>query len=309
MKRRDLATILDRAPDDLGSIDEHLHALAVEPGLPRLAVAMCTARYEEAAPALRSVLGRAADGAALSDSEQALLFLGLHIQGGARDKLACQALLRLLRRPEPELERLLGLAITETLSRIVCGVFDGDADALFSLIVDRKVDQFVRYALFGAAAFLTWDGSISAERMRGLLQRFYDDRLAGNADHAWVGWLEAIARLGLRDLAPLVYRAWDDGRVDTEFLDRSDFENDLVAAEGAPLDVARFHEAGLGYIDDVMEVLEPMERVGYDDTQGDTLSAWTAQPSLPVSNPWRGVGRNDPCPCGSGKKAKHCHLA
>jgi uncharacterized protein len=21
---------------------------------------------------------------------------------------------------------------------------------------------------------------------------------------------------------------------------------------------------------------------------------------------WRGVGRNDPCPCGSGRKAKHC---
>jgi uncharacterized protein len=21
---------------------------------------------------------------------------------------------------------------------------------------------------------------------------------------------------------------------------------------------------------------------------------------------WRGIGRNDPCPCGSGRKAKHC---
>ncbi|WP_414649994.1 SEC-C metal-binding domain-containing protein [Devosia sp.] len=26
-------------------------------------------------------------------------------------------------------------------------------------------------------------------------------------------------------------------------------------------------------------------------------------------NPWCGVGRNDPCPCGSGKNSKHCHLA
>ncbi|RWK45049.1 MAG: hypothetical protein EOR45_38715, partial [Mesorhizobium sp.] len=25
--------------------------------------------------------------------------------------------------------------------------------------------------------------------------------------------------------------------------------------------------------------------------------------------PWRHVGRNDPCPCGSGKKAKKCCLA
>ncbi len=27
----------------------------------------------------------------------------------------------------------------------------------------------------------------------------------------------------------------------------------------------------------------------------------------PVSNPLRDVGRNDPCPCGSGQKFKKCH--
>jgi uncharacterized protein YecA (UPF0149 family) len=32
-------------------------------------------------------------------------------------------------------------------------------------------------------------------------------------------------------------------------------------------------------------------------------------PGQPVVNPWRHVGRNDPCPCGSGKKAKRCCLA
>jgi preprotein translocase subunit SecA len=30
---------------------------------------------------------------------------------------------------------------------------------------------------------------------------------------------------------------------------------------------------------------------------------------VPVSNPYAGVGRNDPCPCGSGKKFKKCHGA
>ncbi|HTT09187.1 MAG TPA: SEC-C metal-binding domain-containing protein [Gammaproteobacteria bacterium] len=27
----------------------------------------------------------------------------------------------------------------------------------------------------------------------------------------------------------------------------------------------------------------------------------------PARNPWRDVGRNDPCPCGSGRKFKKCH--
>jgi len=28
---------------------------------------------------------------------------------------------------------------------------------------------------------------------------------------------------------------------------------------------------------------------------------------LPQTRPGLKVGRNDPCPCGSGKKYKHCH--
>ncbi len=31
------------------------------------------------------------------------------------------------------------------------------------------------------------------------------------------------------------------------------------------------------------------------------------QPAAPVRNPLREVGRNDPCPCGSGSKFKKCH--
>jgi preprotein translocase subunit SecA len=32
-------------------------------------------------------------------------------------------------------------------------------------------------------------------------------------------------------------------------------------------------------------------------------------PPAPASNPYAGIGRNDPCPCGSGKKFKKCHGA
>ncbi|KQV08683.1 DUF1186 domain-containing protein [Devosia sp. Root105] len=307
MKTDDLAALFDRAAGDLGTIDQHLQALATERRLPRLALAMCAARYEEAAPILQGLLDRAAAGAALSEDEEHLLFRGLHIQGGAKDKQVFPALLRLLRRPKATVDRLLGYAITETLARIVGGVFDGDADALFALIADRKVDEFVRDAVFGAATFLTWEGSISAERMHGFVQRFYDERLAGNQDYAWIGWLEAIALLGQRDLVPLVDRAWDEGRIDTEALRRHHFDSDLARAENAPGDVTRFRRARLGHIEDVVEALEWTDR-SYED-EADTVAAWADLTADPVTNPWRGVGRNDPCPCGSGKKAKRCHLA
>jgi len=87
----------------------------------------------------------------LSDDESLLLFRGLHILGGARDRESCQPLLRLLRRPLPELNDLLGDAITESMAKIVTGVFDGDIDGLFALMIDSSIDMFIREASFGAA--------------------------------------------------------------------------------------------------------------------------------------------------------------
>ena len=44
-----------------------------------------------------------------------------------------------------------------------------------------------------------------------------------------------------------------------------------------------------------------------DEITDDELLGWAAS-RVPARNPLRHVGRNDPCPCGSGKKAKKCCL-
>ena len=36
------------------------------------------------------------------------------------------------------------------------------------------------------------------------------------------------------------------------------------------------------------------------------IAAFQQMMPKPASNPYRHVGRNDPCPCGSGKKFKRC---
>ena len=170
MKKEELEAILGDGENtpDLGPIEDYLHAVATERKLPDFAVGMCTLRIEEAAPKLRAVLLRAADGKELSDDESLLLFRGLHILGGARDREACQPLLRLLRRPFQELNGLLGDIIIESLANIVTGVFDDDIDALFALIIDRSIDGFIRDALFGAGTFLAWEAPHPARSVSGI---------------------------------------------------------------------------------------------------------------------------------------------
>jgi uncharacterized protein len=50
----------------------------------------------------------------------------------------------------------------------------------------------------------------------------------------------------------------------------------------------------------------PLKRAVELKTKGlrpDAVMAELRAASLPQ---WKGIGRNDPCPCGSGKKAKNC---
>jgi len=313
MKKEELEAILGDGENtpDLGPIEDHLHAVATERKLPGFAIGICTVRIEESAPKLRALLARAADGEVLSDDESLLLFRGLHILGGARDRESCQPLLRLLRRPLPELDDLLGDAITESMAKIVTGVFDDDIDGLFALMIDSSIDGFIREALFGAATFLAWERRIERDRLRGFLVRFYEERPAEDGDQAWAGWLQAMALLGLRDLVPLVDNAWREDRIPEEWISRRQFDEDLAEAERAPDDIDRFTQVNLGYIEDVIVSLDWTR--GNEDVfdEDDEVSPWAdfAYPNEPVRNPWRHVGRNDPCPCGSGKKAKKCCLA
>jgi hypothetical protein len=234
-------------------------------------------------------------------------FRGLHIMGGARSSEAFPALMRLLRRPIDEIDYLLGDAVTESLAKIAAGMFDGDAEALFDIIGDVSVDEFIRQALIGAATFLTWDGRIATERMRRFVETFYAPRSVPDWDASWVAWLEAIALLGWRDLAPLVDQAWDEGRIPEDMMDRANFESDLAEAERAPGDIERFRTANLGYIEDVLESLQWTDRgnEGLPDEDGFDPAYDIQQP---YRNPLRDIGRNDPCPCGSGKKYKKCCL-
>jgi hypothetical protein len=290
-------------------LEEHLLALGEADDFPTFAIGLCALRYEQTGPALRQVLERAAAGENLDGNEALFFFRGLHIIGGRRDPLACKPLLRFLRRPPQEVEDLLGDAITETLPQIVAGVFDGDVAALLDAIVDTTIEEAVRDALIRAAAFLAWEGRIPRPQFVEFLQRFPTERLAPDGDMAWHGWMTAIGLLGLREMQPAVLAAVENGALPEELWEPEYFESDLATAERAPSDITPFKKACLGYIDDVVVALEGFYTGDEDEFTSPAITRPLPETdNIPVTNPWRHVGRNDPCPCGSGKKAKRCCL-
>jgi hypothetical protein len=269
---------------------------------------------DEAAPALRAAFAKWADSPSLPLDEERFGARSLYILGGARDAASWPILLRMLRRPD--LEDRLGDIITEGLCGAAAGMYGGDFDDLVSILTDRTIDEFAREQMLCAATFLTFDGVIERSRMEALLERFDDERQADPLDYMWYGWMLSIALLGLRRMEPRVRRAWDDGRIPREVMSWKNFQQDLNAAEQRPDDLERFRALHIGYIEDAYDAMSWMR---WTDDHGDpepyggqnSGDSWDSRifSQEPEINPWRHVGRNDPCPCGSGKKAKKCCLA
>jgi hypothetical protein len=302
----------DQIPEDLRTVpmEPALQELGASVSVPAFAVALCALRYADVAEIFHAALDMAASGIDLDGNQSLFFFRALHIIGYCRDSTAFKPLLRFLRRPPEEVEDLLGDSTTETLSQIVVGVFDGDVAALLDAALDLTIEESVRDALIGAASFLTWEGRIPRQQFVEFLQRFPVDSLAPDGDMAWFGWMNAIAHLGLRDMKPAVLAAIDSSRLPQEWWEPEDFEKDLAAAERAPGDIARFKDAFLGYIDDIQAALERFGTGNATEFAAPAITGHRPEADLvPAANPWRDVGRNDPCPCGSGKKAKRCCLA
>ena len=290
------------------SIDLHLAALGSERELPEAALRACVTRFDEARRPLRALLDRAAAGKPLSEAEWLRFFRGLHVLAAARDADSFGSLLRLLRRPGDEVDDLLGDAVTVSVPRLVIGLFDGDADALFALASDAKVDDFARAAVLEAALYLTWQSAIDRDLMRRFLVAFGNERPAEDEAPVWFSWMQAVALLDFRDLVPMVEKAWKAGRIDRSIQEWSDFGKDLARARTAYDDARRFEDLAVGPIDDIVAELEWTRHWADTDAKDGGFDDALDEFGAPASNPFRGVGRNDPCPCGSGKKAKKCCL-
>ena len=122
------------------------------------------------------------------------------------------------------------------------------------------------------------------------------------------GLARRVALLGLAELKPLVRSAFQRGFIDETMLNFEDFEGDLErACAGQPLQPWRGEFEPFG---DVVEELSDWAGFQPKEERDEAAEDWRpdAWPGMPAHNPFRNVGRNDPCPCGSGKKFKKCCL-
>ena len=289
---------------------EILDQLTHAEGLPKAALQAASAQRAEMVP----VFLREIDSyLALDSTDRAKptpLFFIFHLLGEWREKAAYRPLARLLRCREHELNAILGDAITSTSHRVMAAVFDGDPQPLYEIILDPNAEQFVRSRMCETLAMLVLRGELDRTLVARFLRDAYNEILPQARCCVWRGWQSAIAMLGLSELTILVRRAFDRGFIDRSWIGFEDFQRNLgwaVKHPGVPRHPQSDQFTLFGNTVDELSRWHGF-RADIQADQRDQHGDPDQMLDQPYRNPLRGVGRNDPCPCGSGKKFKICCL-
>lgn len=305
--------------------EEIIHGFAESETVPadaiRAALAAPAEFVDKAIPLLERIAATKS-----TDEEDASLPVLVHVLGEIGDRRAFLPVMQVLALPPDEIDGLLGDSITEALSNVVISLMGDDAAMLEQALTDVRIDDFVRDALFVAWTRLVLTGVVPIEKAKAFLSDYPLRVGLDSSDFGWSSWVDSVTSLGfvdVRDLARehLVKQDSITSILDAPNVTFEDFERQLTETRINP---ERWKEESryqpfTGTIEELSDWYGYSEQYRMDrartgamadenDAMADEDGSIYDMPYT-ASNPYRDVGRNDPCPCGSGKKFKKCCLS
>ncbi|HNW34973.1 MAG TPA: DUF1186 domain-containing protein [Candidatus Ozemobacteraceae bacterium] len=308
--------------------------------LPKEAIREIIARRDDAIQPLLDILGKAASD---PDSAAGLDYMG-HIYAAMllavfRERRAHPLLLEIMSLPDPHLiQHVWGGMMLDYMPRLMAMTAGPDVSGLIRLADDEKAWETARELAIEALICLVARGEQSREPVIALLRRLLT-RPRSRAESSFVTFISMIAAdIHPGEMMDEIGMQITSGNIDSEYLSMDELK--LMAAEPVDTVLERTRDSvTMRYFDDVIaemsgwDCFNPEETKKQNQEQRDAMRRFfEAPPNLPGmddedplppddgiedaivpspgphARPRRGpeTGRNEPCPCGSGKKYKKC---
>jgi DUF971 family protein len=306
----------------------------VRPPYPEATVRWAMEQRDVLAPHFLAELERVAQNpvqvAAEAEDDNALFSWAYLFLAAWRDTRAWQPMLAVLRAPYETVDLLLGDALFENYGRALASVCPGEVEPLRELVEDGAISNWVRGTVLDTWRLRVMRSGASAHDFEDCLLALGEKNAAAirRKDRCGKGEIELInaivqqaMTLRSKRLRPVVLGWFDEHLADAEIVSRKTYDRATAGDEVDEID--RLDDIRRGYIED--PALETRWWAG-----------WQAPRPLSVASKWPGilpggadeaylrgdgpppphqpylrdtpkVGRNDPCPCGSGLKFKKCH--
>lgn len=242
-----------------------------------------------------------------------------------RDTRAFRPLLEMAALPSEQLEYVLGDHLTESLSRCIASVCD-DESLVRNFAEHREYDIWARMAMVDALAVRVLEGDSAAEPLIEWLTALGERTVAWLETHSEDKGLVddeallmdciagALVSVGGLPEVESIRRWWDAGWLDPMYADLDWYAREAAMPWSERLKRVRYRS---GYIRDAIGEMSGWycfsDAYHDEEANGDDPVDWHP-PGLRHDAELEGtfvrtgpkVGRNDPCPCGSGKKFKKC---
>lgn len=216
------------------------------------------------------------------------------------DKRLFKQLVRMYSHKDYDTFNSIGIEIFDKLKHILASVFDGDFELLNSVIENKELDEFDRSSFLELYAYLYKHNRISADDLKKYLLKIiklynYED------DHIYNGIVCVIINARLFELLDTV----------RELFKKDTITLDIIGSYENFIDSIFNYEKDIDGFDKIEDTVKEMSWWScFDQEEEDKPTS-----NIDIKNLFKEdkeskskVGRNDPCPCGSGKKYKKCCL-
>lgn len=222
-----------------------------------------------------------------------------------REKKAYPLLIRLFSIPGDSVLDFTGDVVTEDLGKILCSVCNGDIEPVKSLIENRNVNEYVRAAAFECLLILVASGQKSRSEIMAYFKELFNGKLERDHSHAWDALVINSYYLYPEEVFDDIKRAYDEELVDPFFIG---FESVKKAIEnGREEALQRIQPLIRNKCRPIEDTITEMGGWACFEQPENKKSSNSAK-KAGYKNKDNKTGRNDPCPCGSGKKYKKCCL-
>ena len=223
-----------------------------------------------------------------------------------QEKRLYPLLMKILNKPELEAFDFFGIGVMDRLPSIVASTFDGNFDLINEIIEDKEVDSFTRERLLNSYIYFYKNKMISTEELEKYIRKlikiynYEEDEIYNEiplivSNIHLFNMIKDVKELFDKNLVELFI----NGDYDTFIDDIFNYENDdkITPFEDIVKEMSRWS----CFREETKNETDPNKIVN-------DLEDLVDKEVKESINTYSKVGRNDPCPCGSGKKYKKCCL-
>lgn len=280
-------------PTDSMKIQEILSELEFNRGtFPRNAVQEAIANQEQITPGLLDILKQARCNIQELESKPTYIahIYAMYLLALFREQRAYPLIVDFFSIPGEVTLDVAGDVVTEDLGRILASVSHGAMGLMQSLVENEKANRYVRNAALRGMLTLVARNVRSRAEVMDYYQSLFGGKLDRKPAHVWNGLVSCSTALYPAEVLGDIKQAFEDGLVDEMFIDLDWIHRNLARGEAK-----------------ILEELKTDRRYTFIENTVREMEWWACfkRPERRRVKE-RKVGRNKPCPCGSGKKYKRC---